>query len=201
MVSPSDENPRAWRWYCLRFQASTSKRLTLQLAVFTRLKPVMDAVASNVYHISGTSGAGSTVKIIHQLLAGVHITAPAEVMVLAARAGIHLNVMYDVVTHPAGNSWMFGNHMQHAVDGNYTPRSAVDIFVEALWLVADTAKALCFPLPLSLFSTALNMFASASNAGYGKEDDSAVIKIFRRLLCLVSRLRSRHVKNWCDPMI
>lgn len=145
-------------------------------AAFTRLKLVLDAVASNVYRISDTPGAGSTVKIIHQLLAGVHIAAAAEAMALAARAGIPLDVMYDVVTHAAGNSWMFENRMQHVVDGDYTPRSAVDIFVKDLGLVADTAKALRFPLPLA--STALNMFTSASNAGYGKEDDSAVIKIF-----------------------
>ena len=145
-------------------------------AAFTRLKPVLDAVASNVYRISDTPGAGSTVKIIHQLLAGVHIAAAAEAMALAARAGIPLDVMYDVVTHAAGNSRMFENRMQHVVDGDYTPRSAVDIFVKDLGLVADTAKALRFPLPLA--STALNMFTSASNAGYGKEDDSAVIKIF-----------------------
>ncbi|MLG09979.1 NAD(P)-dependent oxidoreductase [Salmonella enterica] len=137
---------------------------------------MLDAVASNVYRISDTPGAGSTVKIIHQLLAGVHIAAAAEAMALAARAGIPLDVMYDVVTHAAGNSWMFENRMQHVVDGDYTPRSAVDIFVKDLGLVADTAKALRFPLPLA--STALNMFTSASNAGYGKEDDSAVIKIF-----------------------
>ncbi|MCF3802750.1 NAD(P)-dependent oxidoreductase, partial [Salmonella enterica subsp. enterica serovar Weltevreden] len=43
-------------------------------------------------------------------------------------------------------------------------------------LVADKAKELLFPLPLA--SSALNMFSSASNAGYGKEDDRAVIKIF-----------------------
>ncbi len=76
-------------------------------AAFTRLKPVLDAVASNVYRISDTPGAGSTVKIIHQLLAGVHIAAAAEAMALAARAGIPLDVMYDVVTHAAGNSRMF----------------------------------------------------------------------------------------------
>lgn len=114
-------------------------------AAFTRLKPVLDAVASNVYRISDTPGAGSTVKIIHQLLAGVHIAAAAEAMALAARAGIPLDVMYDVVTHAAGNSWMFENRMQHVVDGDYTPRSAVDIFVKDLGLVADTAKALRFP--------------------------------------------------------
>lgn len=143
---------------------------------FKQLAPVLDAVAGKVYCIGEEIGLGATVKIIHQLLAGVHIAAGAEAMALAARAGIPLDVMYDVVTNAAGNSWMFENRMQHVVDGDYTPKSAVDIFVKDLGLVADTAKSLRFPLPLA--STALNMFTSASNAGYGREDDSAVIKIF-----------------------
>lgn len=145
-------------------------------ATFAQLQPVLDAVAGKVYRIGAEIGLGATVKIIHQLLAGVHIAAGAEAMALASRAGIPLDVMYDVVTNAAGNSWMFENRMRHVVDGDYTPKSAVDIFVKDLGLVADTAKALHFPLPLA--STAFNMFTSASNAGYGKEDDSAVIKIF-----------------------
>ncbi|HCS2547030.1 TPA: NAD(P)-dependent oxidoreductase, partial [Shigella flexneri] len=107
---------------------------------FERLVPVLEAVAGKVYRIGAEPGLGSTVKIIHQLLAGVHIAAGAEAMALAARAGIPLDVMYDVVTNAAGNSWMFENRMRHVVDGDYTPHSAVDIFVKDLGLVADTAK-------------------------------------------------------------
>lgn len=145
-------------------------------AVFAQLQPVLDAVAARVYRVGNEIGLGSTVKIIHQLLAGVHIAVGAEAMALAARAGIPLETMYEVVTNAAGNSWMFENRMKHVVDGDYSPKSAVDIFVKDLNLVADTAKSLHFPLPLA--STALNMFTEASNAGYGREDDSAVIKIF-----------------------
>jgi len=145
-------------------------------AVFTQLQPVLDAVAAKVYRVGSEIGLGSTVKIIHQLLAGVHIAVGAEAMALAARAGIPLETMYEVVTNAAGNSWMFENRMRHVVDGDYSPKSAVDIFVKDLNLVTDTAKSLHFPLPLA--STALNMFTEASNAGYGREDDSAVIKIF-----------------------
>ncbi|OBW96204.1 L-threonate dehydrogenase [Gallibacterium salpingitidis] len=143
---------------------------------FAKLKPVLDAVASKVYNIGTEIGLGATVKIIHQLLAGVHIAAGAEAMALAAKAGIPLDLMYDVVTHAAGNSWMFENRMKHVVDGDYTPLSMVDIFVKDLGLVNDTAKSLKFPLHLA--STAYSMFTEASNAGYGKQDDSAVIKIF-----------------------
>lgn len=145
-------------------------------AAFHQLQPVLDAVAGKVYRVGSEPGQGSTVKIVHQLLAGVHIAVAAEAMALASRAGISLDLMYDVVTHAAGNSWMFENRMPRVLSGDYQARSAVDIFVKDLNLVADTARALHFPLPLA--STALNMFLAASNAGHGHEDDSAVIKTF-----------------------
>ncbi|MEZ8880719.1 L-threonate dehydrogenase [Vibrio lentus] len=147
------------------------------ISTFEILAPVLDATAAKVYNIGEAIGLGATVKIIHQLLAGVHIAAGAEAMALAARANIPLDLMYDVVTNAAGNSWMFENRMKHVVDGDYSPKSMVDIFVKDLNLVSDTAQDLKFPLPLS--SAALNMFVSASNAGFGKEDDSAVIKVFQ----------------------
>ncbi|EHZ2900057.1 NAD(P)-dependent oxidoreductase [Vibrio vulnificus] len=146
------------------------------IQAFEKLDPVLKATAGKVYNIGTEIGLGATVKIIHQLLAGVHIAVGAEAMALAARANIPLDLMYDVVTNAAGNSWMFENRMKHVVDGDYSPKSMVDIFVKDLNLVTDTAQDLKFPLPLA--STALNMFTSASNAGFGKEDDSAVIKIF-----------------------
>jgi putative dehydrogenase len=106
----------------------------------------------------------------------VHIAAGAEAMALAARAGIPLDVMYEVVTNAAGNSWMFENRMKHVVDGDYAPRSAVDIFVKDLGLVAETALALRQPTPLA--AAAYGMFATASAAGFGGLDDSAVIRVF-----------------------
>lgn len=143
---------------------------------FDLLAPVLDATAGNVYRVGSEIGMGAMVKIIHQLLAGVHIAVGAEAMAMAARAGISLEVMYEVVTNAAGNSWMFENRMKHVVDGDYTPKSMVDIFVKDMGLVTDTAQSLKFPLYLG--STAYQMFTAASNSGYGQEDDSAVIKIF-----------------------
>jgi len=84
--------------------------------------------------------------------------------------------LYEVITNSAGNSWMFENRMAHVLAADYTPLSAVDIFVKDLGIVLDMARASKFPLPLS--STAHQMFMQASTAGFAKEDDSAVIKIF-----------------------
>jgi putative dehydrogenase len=144
---------------------------------FDKLKPVLDATGDKVYQIGSEIGMGATVKIIHQLLAGIHIAAGAEAMAMAAKSNIPLDLMYEVVTNAAGNSWMFENRMKHVVDGDYSPKSMVDIFVKDLGLVTDTARSIHFPLHLG--STALQMFTSASNGGHGLEDDSAVIKIFK----------------------
>jgi putative dehydrogenase len=138
--------------------------------------PVLDAMAGKVYRLGDRAGAGSKVKIINQLLAGVHIAAAAEAMALGLREGVAADALYEVITHSAGNSWMFENRMAHVLAADYTPLSAVDIFVKDLGLVLDTARASKFPLPLA--STAHQMFMQASSAGYGKQDDSAVIKIF-----------------------
>ena len=136
---------------------------------------VLEAMAAKVYRLGEQAGAGSKVKVINQLLAGVHIAAAAEAMALGLREGVDPAALYEVITHSAGNSWMFENRMVHVLAGDYTPLSAVDIFVKDLGLVLDLARASKFPLPLS--STAHQMFMQASSAGFAKEDDSAVIKI------------------------
>ena len=137
---------------------------------------VLDAMAGKVYRLGDKAGAGSKVKIINQLLAGVHIAAAAEAMAMGLREGVAADALYEVITHSAGNSWMFENRMAHVLAGDYTPLSAVDLFVKDLGLVLDTARASKFPLPLA--ATAHQMFMQASTAGYAREDDSAVIKIF-----------------------
>ncbi len=159
---------------------AASAQMTMMTAArpeaYARCAPVLQAMAAQVYKLGDRAGAGSKVKVINQLLAGVHIAAAAEAMALGLREGVDPAALYEVITHSAGNSWMFENRMAHVLAGDYTPLSAVDIFVKDLGLVLDMARASKFPLPLS--STAHQMFMQASTAGHAKEDDSAVIKIF-----------------------
>ncbi|HEY8361142.1 MAG TPA: L-threonate dehydrogenase, partial [Ramlibacter sp.] len=145
-------------------------------AAYAKAGGLLDAMAAKVYKLGDRAGAGSKVKIINQLLAGVHIAAAAEAMALGLREGVDPAALYEVITHSAGSSWMFENRMPHVIAGDYTPLSAVDIFVKDLGLVLDLARASKFPLPLS--ATAHQMFMQASSAGHGGEDDSAVIKTF-----------------------
>jgi len=143
---------------------------------YAKVGDALDAMSAKVYRLGTVAGEGSKVKIINQLLAGVHIAAAAEAMALGLRQGIDPAALYEVITHSAGNSWMFENRMTHVMAGDYTPLSAVDIIVKDLGIVLDMAKASKFPSPLA--STAHQMFLQATSSGYGREDDAAVIKIF-----------------------
>ncbi|OTA15048.1 oxidoreductase [Xenorhabdus vietnamensis] len=145
--------------------------------LFERLIPIFEVIAERLYYIGNEIGQGSIVKMIHQLLAGVHIAVAAESMALAAKAGIPLDLMYDIVTHAAGNSWMFENRVPHILAGDYTPKSSVDIFVKDLGIVLEAGREMRFPLPMA--ATAHQMFLTASNEGLGQWDDSAVIKTYK----------------------
>jgi 3-hydroxyisobutyrate dehydrogenase-like beta-hydroxyacid dehydrogenase len=148
-------------------------------AAFDRVQPVLDAMAGKVWRLGEEAGVGSTVKMVNQLLAGVHIAVAAEAMALGIRAGADPQVLFDVITTSAGNSWMFQNRVPHILDGDDTPRSAVSIFVKDLGIVLDQARALTFPLPLA--AAAHQLFLAAAAGGYGAKDDAFVIRVWQAL--------------------
>jgi 3-hydroxyisobutyrate dehydrogenase len=145
---------------------------------FSKAEPAMAAISGKVFRLGDAPGIGSRVKMINQLLAGVHIAAAAEAMSLGASIGVELDTLYEVIRESAGNSWMFENRGAHIVTGDYTPHSAVDIFVKDLGIVSNEAKAQAFPTPMT--QAALSLFEEASLAGMGAEDDAAVAKLLAR---------------------
>ncbi len=148
-------------------------------AAFAKADPVLKAVAAKVWMLGEAPGIGATVKVVHQLLAGVHIAVAAEAMSLGIRAGADPQQLYDVVTSAAGNSWMFENRMARVLTGDDAPRSAVDIFVKDLGLVAEMARSLDHPVPLA--SQAQQLFTAASAMGQGRADDGFVIRVWQAL--------------------
>ena len=148
-------------------------------AAFDAARPVLEAVAKRVFDMGRDPGLGTTMKVVHQLLAGVHIAAAAEAMALGLKAGIEAQTLYDVVVSAAGNSWMFENRMQHVLDGNDTPTSAVDIFVKDLGLVTDLARAESLPVPMA--AQAQQLFTAARGLGQGAKDDAFVIRVWEAL--------------------
>ena len=146
---------------------------------FAKARPALDAMAAKLYELGDAAGQGAAFKMINQLLAGVHIAAASEAITFAAKQGLDLQKVYEVITASAGNSWMFENRMPHVISGDYKPRSAVEIFVKDLGIVQDMARSARFPAPLA--SAALQMFLMASASGMGRDDDASVARLYGRI--------------------
>jgi 3-hydroxyisobutyrate dehydrogenase len=146
---------------------------------FAKARPALDAMAAKLYELGDEPGQGAAFKMINQLLAGVHIAAASEAIAFAAKQGLDIRKVYEVITASAGNSWMFENRVPHVLEGDYTPRSAVDIFVKDLGIIQDMARSAKFPVPVS--AAALQMFLMAAGAGMGRDDDIAVAKVYAQI--------------------
>jgi 3-hydroxyisobutyrate dehydrogenase len=148
-------------------------------AAFDAAGPALDAMAAKLYRLGDAAGQGAAFKMINQLLAGVHIAAACEAITFAAKQGLDLPKVYEVITASAGNSWMFENRVPHVLDGDYTPRSAIDIFVKDLGIVQDMARSEKYPVPLA--AAALQMFLMASGSGMGRDDDASVARLYAQV--------------------
>lgn len=140
---------------------------------------VLSALSEKLYVIRGGCGAGSGVKMINQLLAGVHIASGAEAMALGARLGLNTRMLFDFVKNSGGTSWMFENRVPHMLDNDYTPYSALDIFVKDLGIVCRESSSL--KVPLHIATVAHQLFLAGSAAGWGRQDDAGVVKVYETL--------------------
>ena len=148
-------------------------------AAFAKAGPVLEAISTKIWRLGDEIGVGSTVKMVNQLLAGVHIATAAEALALGIRAGADPETLFKVISESAGSSWMWQNRVPHILAGDDTPSSAVNIFVKDLGIVLDQARALTFPLPMA--AAAHQLFLAAAANGQGLKDDSFVIRVWEAL--------------------
>ena len=148
-------------------------------SVFAQARPVLDSIAAKVYELGSEAGTGAAFKIVNQLLAGVHIAAACEAITFAKAMNLDISKVYEVITASAGNSWMFENRVPHILEGDYAPRSAVDIFTKDLGIVSDIGRGMKFPTPIA--SMALQMFVMTAAAGMGRDDDASVARMIAGL--------------------
>lgn len=148
-------------------------------AAFEAAGGVLEAIAGKVYRLGDRAGIGSTVKMVNQHLAGVHIAAACEAMALGLRAGADPAQLYEVICNSAGMSWMFQDRVPHILAGDYRPLSAVNIFVKDLGIVLDAGRRMAFPLPLA--AAAHQLYLATAAQGHGQEDDAAVVKFYAAL--------------------
>uniref|UniRef100_A0A0G4FAB1 Uncharacterized protein n=1 Tax=Chromera velia CCMP2878 TaxID=1169474 RepID=A0A0G4FAB1_9ALVE len=153
---------------------------------FGAADPVLKVLTANVkasgvlHKIGSHPGQGSTAKMAHQLLAGVHICTAAEALNLAKQSGLDPAQLYDIVTAAAGNSWMFSDRGKRMLQKEPDVLSALSIFIKDLGIVSEEADRQSVPVPLA--ARALQTFRSAQQSGWGALDDSQVIRVYESKL-------------------
>ena len=141
-------------------------------------KPILDSTSETVFEFGEVVGSGSAMKAVNQMLAGVHIAAMAEAITFGITQGIEPERFLEVISKCAGSSWMLENRAPHIIDGDYSPKSSINIWPKDLGIVLDIAKKSNFSAPIT--SAALQQFIAASGSGLGNEDDAAVAKVYAR---------------------
>lgn len=156
----------------LSIMASGSKE------AFRCAQKTLNSISETVFELGNEAGAGSAMKAVNQLLAGVHISVMAEALTFGISQGVTPAKFIEVISKCAGTSWMLENRAPHIVDGDYTPHSSVNIWPKDLGIVLDVAKNAKFDAPIA--SAALKQFKTAVDMGLGSEDDAAVAKVYAK---------------------
>ena len=147
--------------------------------LFEELRSVLGAMGSSVVHCGPRVGDGQAVKLVNQLLCGVHIAAAGEALAYAEALGLDPRFVFETIRHGAANSFMLEDRGERMLEEEFVPpRSALDIFVKDMGLVCKAAEQQGFETPLA--SSAFGMYLAGRDAGLGAEDDSGVIRVFRR---------------------
>lgn len=144
-------------------------------AAVERARPILAAFGARIFVLGDEPGKGAQMKVINQLLCGVHIAAAAEALAMAKRNGLPLETTLEILKSGAASSWMLGDRGPRMVSEAFDDvTSAVDIFVKDMTLVLESARQNMFAAPMA--HAAFLQYVEASSHGLGKLDDSAVIR-------------------------
>lgn len=142
------------------------------------VRGVLDRLSSTLTIVGSRAGDGQLLKVINQLLAGVHIAAAAEAVSLAVAVGLDPGVVVSTLSAGAASSFMLadrGPRMVEALTGEPQVRSRVDIFVKDMGLVAALANQAHVPTPVA--AAAGQLYLVAERAGLGVRDDSTIVRM------------------------
>lgn len=145
--------------------------------LFGELGPALEAMGSTVVHCGPSAGDGQSVKLVNQLLCGVHIAAAGEALAYAEALGLDPESVFETIRHGAAGSFMLEDRGRRMLDRAFLPpKSALDIFVKDMGLVREAAAGRGFATPLS--DAAHRLYEAGSSLGFGGEDDSGIVRVF-----------------------
>ena len=142
-------------------------------------RPLLDALARSAPLVGPAPGDGQRMKLVNQLLCGVHIAAAAEALAFAESMGLGPGECWRVLRDGAAASFMFEDRGARMVAGEFSsPHSALDIFVKDMGLVSAAAEHAGASAPLT--AAARRLYDQGHERGLGRLDDAALIEVLRQ---------------------
>ena len=144
-----------------------------QSEAYNAVLPVFETMGTTVRHI-GPTGTGTTVKLINQLLVGIHSLAAAEAMLMGSKAGADPKLVYEVVNSGWGQSFMLSRNAPVMIDRDFIgERTQIRVFLKDLVLVNELAEELGLSSPGA--KLAHDILHRANEEGYGDLDGAAIV--------------------------
>jgi 3-hydroxyisobutyrate dehydrogenase-like beta-hydroxyacid dehydrogenase len=129
-----------------------------------------------LYIVAGGVGAGSNMKMCHQVLAANQILSSSEAMGFAASLGVDLATAREAILASDGVSWMFDHRSPRMLTAYQPIASAVNIIVKDTGIITSEARRAEFPVPMT--SAAEQVYFAAVARGWGPDDDSGLVRVY-----------------------
>jgi 3-hydroxyisobutyrate dehydrogenase-like beta-hydroxyacid dehydrogenase len=147
-------------------------------AAFARYRPLFEAIAANVFRV-GPSGAGATAKLVTQYLGYTNFIAAIEGMLVAAKAGIDLEILAKIVPVSAGQSRTFDNIPHGVYSRTFAAGGTLDIVAKDVELACQLARDV--GAPASLGALAADFYKRAQAQGWGQEGFPVVARVLEAI--------------------
>lgn len=146
--------------------------------VFEQVKDVLYAMGAEVTLVGG-NGSGTTAKLANQVIVNLNIAAMSEALVLAAKAGIDVEKMYQAIRGGLAGSAVLDAKVPLILDRNFVAGGRIDINMKDITNVMDTAHSIGVPMPLS--SQLLEIFHALKIEGKAADDHGGIVQYFEKL--------------------
>ena len=130
-----------------------------------------------LYIVNGGIGAGSNMKMCHQVLAANQILSASEAMGFASHLGLDLTETGKAIIASEGWSWMFEHRLPRMLHPEFQPlASALTIILKDTSIITSEARRIAFPTPMT--TAAEQVYFAGLGRGYGPDDDSSLIRLY-----------------------
>lgn len=142
---------------------------------FARARPVFEAYGGTI-RLCGPTGAGTAVKLVNQLLVGIHTAAAAEAIEFGRRIGAEPEVVLEMIAPSFGGSMMLSRNGPRFIAHDFSPATPVRILLKDLGIIRGEGEGSGLAMPLG--ELALGDFQRLAEAGYLDRDMAAMITLY-----------------------